>query len=53
MSGFSELYRIKTVSERQEALRKFLGAQALDVPADDAIFDFGRIDPALYARGAS
>lgn len=51
MKDLSELHRIESVTQRQQALSTFLREQNLPVPADDVILDFGRIDPSLYARG--
>jgi hydroxymethylglutaryl-CoA reductase (NADPH) len=51
MNDLSELHRIESVTQRQQALRAFLHEQDLPARADDVVFDFGRVDPTVYARG--
>ena len=50
MTDLLELHRIESIAERQAALRDFIRAEVPNVAEDDAIFDFGRTDPAVYAR---
>jgi hydroxymethylglutaryl-CoA reductase (NADPH) len=51
MKDLGELHRIESIAQRQEALDAFLREQDLPAIANDVIFDFGRVDPAVYARG--
>jgi hydroxymethylglutaryl-CoA reductase (NADPH) len=45
-----ELHRLESLAERQEALRKY--SESLeDRPKDGVVFDFGAVDPAVYAPG--
>jgi hydroxymethylglutaryl-CoA reductase (NADPH) len=50
MTDLSELHRIESISERQATLRDFIRSEVPAVSEDDAIFDFGRTDPTVYAR---
>lgn len=49
MNDLHDLHRIDDIGERQAALRDFIGRTSSPLAADDAIFDFGAVDPSAYA----
>jgi hydroxymethylglutaryl-CoA reductase (NADPH) len=51
MGDLTELHRIESLEKRQVVLRDFLARSGTPLEADDPILDFGRVDPAAYARG--
>src|SRR5215831_18388600 len=50
MEDRSELHRIDGIRERQTVFRSLVGDDGPTLAEDDPVFDFGRTDPAIYAR---